>query len=204
VYVPDPFAERELEVLHGWLRRFPFALLVTAAGGDFAATHLPFWLDPARGPQGTLYGHVAKANPHWRCFDGTTRALAVFSGPHAYVSPRWYEREGVPTWNYVAVHAEGAPRRIEDAEQVQQLLRRLTEVYEGEGGFAALPQDLVARLSRGIVAFELPIERLTGKAKLSQNRTAGDRAGVIRGLEQQGEPHAREVAALLRAQEARA
>jgi transcriptional regulator len=198
MYVPDPFAERERAVLHGWLRRFPFALLVTAAGGDFAATHLPFWLDVERGPQGTLYGHVARANPHWRCLDGATRALAVFSGPHAYVSPRWYERPSVPTWNYVAVHAEGAPRVIEDGAEVEQLLRRLTDVYEGEGGFAALPPDLVARMSRGIVAFALPIERLTGKAKLSQNKTAADRAGVIRGLEAQADPHAREVAALLR------
>jgi len=202
MYVPDHFAERELAVLHGWLRQFPFALLVTAAGGDFAASHLPFWLDAERGPQGTLYGHVARANPHWRCLDGATRALAVFSGPHAYVSPRWYERPSVPTWNYVAVHAEGVPRRIEEAGEVRRLLERLTEVYEGEGGFAALPQDVVERLSRGIVAFELPIERLTGKAKLSQNKTAGDRAGVIRGLEGQGDPHALEIAALLRAREA--
>jgi transcriptional regulator len=202
MYVPEPFAERELPVLHGWLRRYPFALLVTAAGGELAATHLPFWLDPARGPRGTLYGHVAKANPHWRSFDGSVRALAVFSGPHAYVSPRWYESAGVPTWNYVAVHAEGAPRRIEDGEEVERLLQRLTETYEGEGGYAALPQDLVARMVRGIVAFELPIERLTGKAQLSQNKGAGDRAGVIRGLEAQAEPQARELAALLRAEEA--
>jgi transcriptional regulator len=198
MYVPAPFAERELDVLHGWLRRFPFALLVTAADGELAATHLPLLLDAAEGPQGTLYGHVARANPHWRCFDAATRALAVFSGPHAYVSPRWYERPSVPTWNYVAVHAEGAPRVIEDGAEVEALLRRLTDVYEGEGGFAVLPRDLVARMSRGIVAFALPIERLTGKAKLSQNKTAGDRAGVIRGLEAQGDAGARDVAALLR------
>jgi transcriptional regulator len=198
MYVPAPFAERELDVLHGWLRRFPFALVVTAADGELAATHLPLLLDAAEGPQGTLYGHVARANPHWRCFDAATRALAVFSGPHAYVSPRWYERPSVPTWNYVAVHAEGAPRVIEDGAEVEALLRRLTDVYEGEGGFAVLPRDLVARMSRGIVAFALPIERLTGKAKLSQNKTAGDRAGVIRGLEAQGDAGARDVAALLR------
>jgi transcriptional regulator len=201
MYVPDAFAERNLDVLHGWLGRFPFALLVTAAGGEFAATHLPLWLDAGAGPQGTLYGHVARSNPHWRAFDGATRALAVFSGPHAYVSPRWYERPSVPTWNYVAVHAEGAPRRIDDAGQVQRLLERLTDVYEGAGGFGELPQDMVARLARGVVAFALPIEHLTGKAKLSQNKSAADRAGVITGLEGQGDPHARELAALLRTRE---
>jgi transcriptional regulator len=204
VYVPDHFAERDREVLHGWVRRFPFALLVTAAGGAFEATHLPLWLDAGRGPEGTLYGHVARSNPHWRCLDGRTRALAVFSGPHAYVSPRWYERESVPTWNYVAVHAEGAPRILEDPAAVRELLARLTDTHDGPGGFDALPPELVARMSRGIVAFELPIERLTGKAKLSQNKTAGDRAGVIAGLEAQGEPQARELAALLRAAETRA
>ena len=149
MYVPDHFAERELAVLHGWLRRFPFALLVTAAGGDFEATHLPFWLDAERGPQGTLYGHVARANPHWRCLDGATRALAVFSGPHAYVSPRWYERPSVPTWNYLAVHAEGVPRRDRRRRRgAASCSQRLTDVYEGEGGFAALPQRPGRRASR--------------------------------------------------------
>jgi transcriptional regulator len=199
MYVPEHFAERELAVLHGWLQRYPFGLLVTAAGGELAATHLPFWLDPARGRQGTLYGHVARANPHWQCLDGSVRALAVFSGPHAYVSPRWYQREGVPTWNYIAVHAEGTPRLLEEPAALRELLARLTDTYDGPGGFDALSPELVDRMSRGIVAFELPIEQLTGKAKLSQNKSAGDRAGVIAGLEAQDEPGAREIAAMLRA-----
>ena len=203
MYVPDHFAERDREVLHGWVRRFPFALLVTAGGGGFEATHLPLWLDAGRGREGTLYGHVARANPHWRCFDGALPALAVFSGPHAYVSPRWFERESVPTWNYVAVHAEGTPRLLENPAAVGELLARLTNEHDGPGGFDALPPDLVARMSRGIVAFELPIERLTGKAKLSQNKSAGDRAGAIAGLEAQGEPHALGVAALMRGAETR-
>lgn len=202
MYVPDHFAEHERAVLHGWLRRYPFALLVTAAGGELEATHLPLWLDAGRGPEGTLYGHVARANPHWRCLDGGTRALAVFSGPHAYVSPRWYQREGVPTWNYVAVHAEGSPRILEDPAAARELLGRLTETHDGPGGFGALSQELVERASRGIVAFELPIGRLTGKAKLSQNKTRADRAGVIAGLEAQDDAGARELAALLRAREA--
>ena len=199
MYVPDHFAERDLAVLHGWMRQHAFGLLVTARGGALEATHLPLWLDAGQGPHGTLYGHVARGNPHGRCFDGETRALAVFTGPHAYVSPRWYERPSVPTWNYLAVHAEGVLRPLEDAAQLRLALARLTETYEGEGGFEALPQDLVSRLSRGILAFELPIEKLTGKRKLSQNKTAADRAGVSAALEAQGEANALAIAALLRA-----
>ena len=186
MYVPEAFAESELSVLHGWMRRHAFALLVTAREGAFEATHVPLWLEPGRGAQGTLWGHVARANPHWRSFDGATRALAVFSGPHAYVSPRWYTKPGVPTWNYLAVHAEGVPRVVTDPEAVRALLERLTEAHDGPGGYDAIPADLVARLQRGIVAFELPIERLVGKQKLSQNKSAEDRAGVVAGLRAAG------------------
>jgi len=197
VYVPDAFAERDLEALHDAMRRHAFALLVTATGGAFEATHLPLWLEVGRGPHGTLLGHVARANPHWRSFDGSTRALAVFSGPHAYVSPRWYGKPGVPTWNYVAVHAEGVPRVVDDPDEVNALLVRLTDTHDGPGGYDALPRDLVTRLSRGIVAFELPIDRLTGKRKLSQNKSPADRDGVVAGLRASGEPDALAIAALV-------
>lgn len=199
MYVPDAFAEREQGVLHGWMQRHAFALLVTARDSAFAATHLPLWLDPGRGPHGTLFGHVARANPHWRSFDGATRALAIFSGPHAYVSPRWYVKPGVPTWNYVAVHAEGVPRIADDPEALRALLVRLTETHDGLGGYDAIPTDLVARLSKGIVAFELPIEKLVGKKKLSQNKSAEDRAGVVAGLRASGGPEALALAALVEA-----
>ena len=197
MYVPEAFAEREQGVLHGWMQRHAFALLVSARAGVLEATHLPLWLDPARGPHGTLLGHVARPNPHWRSFDGATRALAVFSGPHAYVSPRWYRKPGVPTWNYLAVHAEGVPRIVDDPEAVRALLERLTETHDGPGGWDAIPADLVARLSHGIVAFELPIERLVGKRKLSQNKSGEDRAGVVAGLRASGEPEALAIAALV-------
>jgi transcriptional regulator len=181
------------------MARHAFALLVTAREGACEATHLPLWLERERGPLGTLFGHVARANPHWRSFDGRTPALAVFSGPHAYVSPRWYAEPGVPTWDYVAVHAEGVPRVVDDPEAVRALLVRLTDAYEGPGGHAALPEALVARLVKGIVAFELPIERLVGKRKLSQNKSAADRAGVVAGLRASGEPGAVALAEWIRA-----
>jgi transcriptional regulator len=199
MYVPEANAFREPRVLHGFLERHAFALLVTAREGGFEATHLPLWLEPERGPHGTLFGHVARANPHWRSFDGRARALAVFAGPHAYVSPRWYQKPGVPTWNYLAVHAEGVPRIVDDPEAVRALLVRLTETYDGPGGYEALPEELVMRLSRGIVAFELPIDRLVGKRKLSQNKSAADRAGVVAGLFASGEPDAVAIAELIQA-----
>jgi transcriptional regulator len=204
VYVPEPFAERELEVLHGWMRRHAFALLVTARGGDFDATHLPLWLEAGAGPQGILHGHVARANPHGRSFDGVTRALAAFRGAHAYVSPRAYEKPGVPTWNYVAVHAEGVPRIVEDPAAVRRLPERLTDSYDGPGGFDAIPADRVARMARGIVAFELPIERLVGKRKLSQNKDAADRARAAAALRATAEAGGLAIAELIEAQEARA
>jgi transcriptional regulator len=199
MYVPDANAFREPGVLHGWMQRHAFALLVTARDSAFEATHLPLWLDPGRGPHGTLFGHVARANPHWRSFDGATRALAIFSGPHAYVSPRWYVKPGVPTWNYVAVHAEGVPRVVADPEAVRALLVRLTDTHDGPGGFDAVPEDLVARLSKAIVAFELPIEKLVGKQKLSQNKSVEDRAGVVAGLRASGGPEALALAVLVEA-----
>jgi transcriptional regulator len=115
------------------------------------------------------------------------------------VSPRWYGKPGVPTWNYVAVHAEGVPRLVNDPDAVRSLLVRLTEAHDGPGSHAALPEDLVARLSKGIVAFELPIERWVGKRKLSQNKSAADRAGVVAGLRASGEPDAVALAELVQA-----
>lgn len=198
MYVPEHFAERDPAVLHGWMRRHAFAVLVTVRDGAFEASHVPLWLDAERGPLGTLYGHVARGNPHGLCFDGRTRGLAVFSGPHAYVSPRWFERPSVPTWNYVAVHAEGVLHPVTEPAALLRTLERLTETHDGLGGFGAISEELVARLSRGILAFELPIETLTGKCKLSQNKTAADRAGMAAALEAHGGENERAIAALVR------
>jgi transcriptional regulator len=198
MYVPEAFAERELGVLHAWMRSHPFALLVTAtSGGGFEATHLPLLLDEARGAHGTLLGHVARGNRHWRHFDGNTAALVVFSGPHAYVSPRGYQTPGAPTWNYVAVHAEGVPRVLSDPAAVRDILERLTEVHDGAGGYEAIPEEVVTKLAPGVVAFELPIDRVVGKKKLSQNRSDVDRAGIAAELRASGSPDALEIASLV-------
>ena len=203
MYLPEAFAETRPEVLAALMRRHAFALLVSSDdGGVPFASHLPLLYDPERGPVGTLVGHLARANPHAARFDGRP-ALAVFQGPHAYVSPAWYgSQPSVPTWNYATVHAYGSPRPIDDAAAVRRLLERLVETYEA-GRTAPWPMDLpesyLAGMQRGIVAFEMPVDRLEGKFKLSQNRPEADRAAVAAALSGGASDDERGVAALMRA-----
>jgi transcriptional regulator len=202
VYVPRHFDASDPGRCHALIRAEPFGTLVSVdeAGAPFA-THLPFLLDADRGPLGTLLGHVARANPHWRLFDARP-VLAVFQGPHAYVSPAWYEAHpSVPTWNYVAAHAYGVPAILEEPARVTALLGRLVETHEAgrpdPWRLDSLAEDYLGGMLRGIVAFEIPIDRLEGKAKLSQNRGAGDRARVRAALAGGDDPVARAVAELM-------
>jgi transcriptional regulator len=203
VYVPKHFEVTDTAWCHALMRAQSFALMVTAddAGAPFA-THLPLLVDVRRGPLGTLRGHVARANPHWRYLAAGRPTLVVFSGAHAYVSPSWYATHpAVPTWNYVAVHASGTGLLVEDAEAVRALLADLVQVYESPGpeawSFEGLAADYVAGMQKGIVAFEIPIGRLEGKAKLSQNRDAVDRGRTREALAASDDPVARAVAALM-------
>jgi transcriptional regulator len=204
MYVPRAFAESDLAELHASMRAHPFATLVSAAGGAPFASHLPLLLDEASGGLGTLLGHVARPNPHAAAFDDRTPALAIFHGPHAYVSPRWYAGgPNVPTWNYVAVHALGRPRRIQDAGRVRELLARSAALFEAGAKepwtLEAIPEGYAAGLQRGIVAFEIAIESLQGKRKLSQNKSPADRAGVVAALRAAGDEQSLAVAALMEA-----
>ena len=211
MYVPDHFAENDLAALHALMRAHAFALLTSARGGEAPfATHLPLIIDASSGELGTLIGHVARANSHWRHFDGRTPALAVFLGPHAYVSARWYpSARQVPTWNYLAVHATGTPRILDDPAHSFELLRSLMTEHEaalpeaarglgkGPRELADIPFAHLDKLLRGIVAFELPIERLDGKRKLSQNKKPAERRGLIEGLRATREPSALAIAQLM-------
>ena len=203
MYVPKQFQITDTAWCHALMRAQSFAVMITAddAGAPFA-THLPILVDPARGPLGTLRGHVARANPHWRYVAAGRPTLVIFSGAHAYVSPSWYATHpSVPTWNYVAVHATGPGALVEDPEHVKTLLADLVRTYESSGPTAwsieGLPADYLAGMQRGIVAFEIPIERLEGKAKLSQNRDAVDQARTREALAAADDPLARAVAALM-------
>jgi transcriptional regulator len=203
MYIPKHFQITDTAWCHALMRAQSFAAMITAddAGVPFA-THLPILVDPARGPLGTLRGHVARANPHWRYLSAGRPTLVIFAGAHAYVSPSWYATHpSVPTWNYVAVHATGTGALVEDPEPVKTLLADLVRTYESSGPTAwsleGLPADYLAGMQRGIVAFEIPIERLEGKAKLSQNRDAVDQARTREELAAADDPLARAVAALM-------
>lgn len=207
MYVPADFALVERDACHALIRAHGFALLATADDDGLpVATHLPLVLDPTRGPNGALIGHVARANPQAAAFDGRP-ALAIFQGPHAYISPMWYgtPKTSVPTWNYVAVHAYGVPRPVTDPAAVRALLARMVRDFEPEGAAGWRMEDaepgFIERMTRGISTFEMPIDQLEGKAKLSQNRPAADRPRIIAVLGQSGDPLAAAVANLMAARE---
>jgi transcriptional regulator len=201
LYLPQAFKESDRAVLHALIESFGFATLISPDAEDPVITHLPLLLDRTRGADGTLIGHVARGNPHWRTLGERPRALAIFHGPHAYVSPSWYNvHPSVPTWNYAVVHVHGRARLIEDAAAVEGIVRRLVATFEDPRPAPwrmQLPEDYQQGMIGGIVGFEIEIGQLTGKFKLSQNRTPADRRTVIDALEAGG-AHDKEVAALMR------
>ncbi|MFN4090871.1 MAG: FMN-binding negative transcriptional regulator [Alphaproteobacteria bacterium] len=183
MYVPTQFAESDPAQLAAIMRDAPFATLVTVVDGAPFATHLPLLHETESGTNGRIVGHMARQNPHWRSFGGSAETLAIFHGPHAYVSPTWYAAQpSVPTWNYAVVHAYGRPSIVEDAARARTLLDRLIAAFEADWSLTGLPPAYVEGMMRGIVTFEMPVARIEGKAKLSQNRTADDRARVARRL----------------------
>jgi transcriptional regulator len=201
VYVPAAFAEPETPRLHEFMRRHSFAVMTSHGDRGLFASHLPVLLEtgPDAGPYGRLLGHMARANAQWRSVED--EVLVVFSGPHAYVSPAWYGEGGtVPTWNYVAVHAYGAFRAVEDRDDVLGILRRSVAVHEGPRP-EPWPFDEsaphVEGLLRAIVGFRVEITRLEGKWKLSQNHPEGRRRKVIRALEAQADDDSRAIARLM-------
>jgi transcriptional regulator len=181
MYIPPAFAVQNQAALRDLMRRYPFATLVTTAGGVPFATHLPLLIED-RGEHGVLVGHLARANPQWRAFDGHTDALVIFSGPHGYVSPSLYETHpSVPTWNYMVAHVYGAPIVVEDAAVIRGYLLALIARFESSRLYPYQPsydEDWLGRMMGGVVAFELPMTRIEGKFKLSQNRDEVDRAHV--------------------------
>ena len=202
MYIPTHFAQTDPAALFAFIRRHSFGLLCTVRDGEPFASHLPFLLR-AEGEAVRLDGHMARANPQWPGAHGQP-ALVVFSGPHAYVSPSWYEAENVvPTWNYAAVHVYGTFESVEDPAELLGIVRDTVRVYD-----AAMPRpwqlDEASAYSRGmlrqIVGFRVRVGRIEGKWKLNQNHPEERRRKVVRALEQIAGDDAREVAALMREQ----
>ncbi len=202
MYLPSPFKEDNLNSLHEVIRNYNFAPLFSQSDDMPYATHLPFMLDPDRGPNGTLIAHMARANPHWKSFDENTQALVVFQGPHAYISTSWYEKEEhVPTWNYAAVHAYGVPQLIHEPEELLSMVEALVNNHEASiSGIKNLDEhkEILLPQLKAIVGFEIPIEKIEGKFKFNQNRSTEDQQGVVNALENHDDPLIQGVADIMK------
>jgi len=201
MYIPKAFRETDTEVLHQFMSQYGFATLITTGPQGMTASHLPILVNRSPGPLGTLAGHFARANE--QSAETGQEALVIFSGPHTYVSPTWYETPNtVPTWNYVAVHAYGILAPVTDRDELCQILKETTEKYEqprpNPWTFDATT-NFHQKLMEGIVGFKLEISRLEGKWKLNQNHPVERRQKVIQALQSVGGENQLAIAALMQA-----
>ncbi len=207
VYLPPAFTETREEVLIAHIERHDFGLLITHGDNGLVASQVPFLLEH-RADKLILQAHLARANPQVADIERGNEALAIFQGPHAYISPGWYETgPSVPTWNYASVHAYGYPRAIADHDWLDDFVRRLSQRHEAREPNRSWqmddqPERYMAMMMNGIIGVELAVERLEGKFKLSQNRPPADRPRIIAALEAREDPDSRAVARLMREREA--
>lgn len=204
MYCPAAFRQDDLPSLHAQIQASGLAIVTSSGAQGLQASHLPLLLAPDEGELGTLYGHFARANPHWRDLASGGEAMVLFSGADAYVHPGWYPAKAehgkvVPTWNYIAVHAWGQAEVFDEPERLLELVSRLSERHE-QGrpqpwAVSDAPRDYIDAMLRAIVGFALPIRRLEGKWKLSQNRSKADQAAVRASLATSANPRDHELAA---------
>lgn len=198
MYIPKQYQLNEQASILAFMRRYPFATMVTAAAGTPVATHLPFHLKES-GEAQVLTAHMARANPQWQAMD---EVLLIFQGPHAYISPKHYEKEeNVPTWNYIAVHAYGKATLITDEERGYAILEELMQQSEPKylAQWERLSPDYKRRLYRGIVPFEITITELQAKHKLSQNKTETEQQHISAALAVAGDSAAADIARYMQA-----
>jgi transcriptional regulator len=196
MYLPSHFKEERTTVVHGLIRDHPFGTLVTLEPQGLNANHMPFQIDPEPGPFGTLRAHVARANPVWRELSRDVEVLAIFQGQQAYVTPSWYpskQEHGkvVPTWNYLVVHAYGPLRVVDDRTWLRDFVEGLTNRFEAGRAdpwkITDAPDDYIEQMLSAIIGLEIPVTRLLGKWKVSQNRVPADREAVARGFKDAGD-----------------
>jgi transcriptional regulator len=210
MYNPRWFKEDRLQFLHAEIRKIAFGTLVTSAASGMLASHVPLMLDTSRGEQGVLYGHIARGNLQWRDTTPGSEGLAIFLGPDAYVTPRWYQTKKedgkvVPTWNYVAIHVRGPVTFFEDTGRLREVVTALTALHESGAEdpwkVTDAPAEYIQAQLKSIVGFEIQIARIEGKWKMSQNRPEPDREGVIAGLDERNQTRDSEVSAEMRSHE---
>jgi len=185
MYIPDLYKNKNQEAITAFLKENSFGVLINQTNGKLWATHIPLELSINLEGKTILEGHISKENPQWQGFAENDQILAIFSGPHSYISPSWYDHENVPTWNYIAVHVYGKIKIIE-GETVIESLKRLVDKYEQNSENPVRIEDLSEKTmmqSRGIVAFEIEIEEIQAQQKMSQNRDAKNYQNIISELE---------------------
>ena len=200
MYIPEHYAVTDRSKMLEFIKSNGFGILFSHTGSEPMASHLPFILDEIGGEQGCILGHMARANPQWR-YAGGQQVLVVFHGPHAYVSPTWYqENDTVPTWNYVAVHAAGVFKAVEDRTGIEEIVGRITDYYESsqpKPWQADFSTAYAGQMVKRIVAFEIEITRSQGKWKLNQNHPEHRRRRVAEQLKTLGSDNDRQIARLM-------
>ncbi|MFZ0803695.1 MAG: FMN-binding negative transcriptional regulator [Terriglobales bacterium] len=200
MYVPKPFQEKDWQEIKRVIDQNSFATVVSCSAGIPVATHVPLRLVESGAEKWSLQGHVSRANQHWHLFERNERSLAIFAGPQAYVSPRWYDHVNVPTWNYVAVHVYGKTKVVQDPAELRTLMEGLVDRYEGHVEaperytIEKLPPDYLESQMNGIVGFEIAVEEVQASFKLSQNRDEKNYSNVIRELSKSEDQATRGVA----------
>jgi transcriptional regulator len=206
MYINRDHAFTDLDAMHALMDAHPLGAWVLQGETGLTANHIPFLLDRSQGPQGTLIGHVARANPVWRTLGAQTPSLVIFQGPDSYITPNWYPGKAehgkvVPTWDYAVVHAHGVARAVEDPAWLLYMLERLTNRHEAGQPLPwkvkDAPRAYIDKLLRAIVGIEIRIERLEGKLKASQDEAREDRLGTVAGLRRSGNPKADAMANLV-------
>lgn len=196
MFIPDIYKSENPEEIRTFLVENSFGILVNQTDGRLCATHIPLELDINKEGKEILHGHISKENPQWKGFTDTDEVLAIFSGPHSYISSSWYNHENVPTWNYIAVHVYGKIKIIE-GEAVLDSLKKLVDKYEQNSEYPIRIEDLSAKTmmqTRGIIAFEIEIQEIQATKKMSQNRNDIDHENIIFELERTKNEHSIAVA----------
>jgi transcriptional regulator len=209
MYMPKHHEETDVSVLQSLIRAHPLGAWATQGQGELIVNHIPFLIDASHGDLGTLVGHVARANDVWQTFSRTVPSVVIFQGAESYITPSWYPSKhahgkAVPTWNYVVVHAHGMPEVIESKAWLLEHLNELTNTHEADQSLpwkvADAPAEFTKRMIEGIVGIEIPVSRLIGKWKVSQNKQDSDKLGVVAGLLEKEDPQSREMAVLVNGQ----